>query len=136
MWLIHQNAIFIKDNLIKRKWQGDTRCHFCSGQMTVDHLFFECSLAKFIWSVVAIVVGAPCRPCSFDQFWRWAQVYMSGGKTFLMVGLAAICWAIWRSRNSSCFDGKKSDLLLRSFVFSHHFFFFGQNFSRWRSEER
>ena len=107
MWLIHQNAIFIKDNLIKRKWQGDTRCHFCSGQETVDHLFFECSLAKFIWSVVAMVVGAPCRPCSFDQFWRWAQVYMSGDETFLMVGLAAICWAIWRSRNSSCFDGKK-----------------------------
>lgn len=32
---------------------------------------------------------------------------MPGGENFFMVDLAAICWAIWRSRNSTCFDGKK-----------------------------
>ncbi|OEL14871.1 hypothetical protein BAE44_0024110, partial [Dichanthelium oligosanthes] len=29
-----------------------------------------------------------------------------GGK-FHMVGLAAVCWALWRTRNSICFDYKK-----------------------------
>ena len=107
MWLIHQNAILTKDNLIKRKWQGDSRCLFCPEQETISHLFFECPLAKFVWSIVAMVVGAPCRPCSFDQFWTWVQIYMSGGELFHMVGLAAICWSIWRSRNNVCFEKKK-----------------------------
>lgn len=28
-------------------------------------------------------------------------------KKFHMIGLAAICWAIWRMRNSICFENKK-----------------------------
>ena len=33
-----------------------------------------------------------------------------------MVGLAAICWAIWRTRKMLVSRRRKSDLLLRSFV--------------------
>lgn len=51
-----------------------------------------------------MVVGADCRPCSFGQFWLWMQRYMKGGEKFHMIGLAAICWAIWRSRNNACFE--------------------------------
>jgi hypothetical protein len=32
MWLIQQGAILTKDNLVKIKWQGDTRRHFCPEQ--------------------------------------------------------------------------------------------------------
>lgn len=63
-------------------------------------------MAKFVWSTVALVVGAPCRPNPFDQFWLWVNTYMKGGKKFHMVGLAAICWALWTSRNAMCFEKK------------------------------
>jgi hypothetical protein len=34
--------------------------------------------------------------------------------------LAAICWAIWRTRNAVCFDKKNlSNLLVRLFVLPH-----------------
>lgn len=29
MWLVQQKAILTKENMTKRKWQGDTRCRFC-----------------------------------------------------------------------------------------------------------
>ena len=29
MWLIYNNAILTKDNLVKSKWLGDERCSFC-----------------------------------------------------------------------------------------------------------
>jgi len=63
-------------------------------------------MAKFVWSLVAMVVGSSCRPCSFDQFWEWVQKYMPTGSKFHMVGLAAICWAIWRAHNNICFEKK------------------------------
>lgn len=74
------------------------------------NLLITCSL-NALWlnlfvSLVAFVVGATCRPGSFDQFWVWADRSMPGGNRFHMVGLAGICWAIWRSRNSVCFEKK------------------------------
>jgi hypothetical protein len=33
--------------------------------------------------------------------------YMPKNTNLHMVGLAAICWAIWQSRNSICFEKKK-----------------------------
>lgn len=106
MWLIHQNAILIKDNLLKRKWKSDPKCCFCPENESFNHLFFECSMAKFVWSLVALVVGADCRSPTFAQFWVWVQKYMANGTKFHMVGLSAICWALWRARNNICLRKK------------------------------
>jgi hypothetical protein len=35
---------------------------------TISHLFFEREAAKYIWSTVAMAVGATDRPRSFTQF--------------------------------------------------------------------
>ncbi|KAF8730755.1 hypothetical protein HU200_016618 [Digitaria exilis] len=63
-------------------------------------------MAKFVWSIVAMVVGAPCRPNSFEQYWIWVKTFLKGGEKFFMAGLVAICWALWRARNGICFDKK------------------------------
>ena len=73
---------------------------------SINHLFFDCSMARYVWSLVAYVVGADSRPCSFDQFWVWAKRFLPLGGKFLYVGLAAICWALWRMRNTIHFDKK------------------------------
>jgi hypothetical protein len=69
MWLICANAILTKDNLSRKNWQGDKRCFFCNVFESIEHLFFDCYMARYIWSLVAYIVGADCRPSSFDQFW-------------------------------------------------------------------
>jgi len=68
MWLCQQNAILTKDNLSKKNWHGDQHCCFCQGGESIIHLFFDCPLARYVWSLVAYVVGASCRPNSFEQF--------------------------------------------------------------------
>ena len=30
MWLVHNKSILTRDNMVKRKWQGDPTCIFCS----------------------------------------------------------------------------------------------------------
>jgi hypothetical protein len=49
MWLIDQNAILTKDNMIKKKWVGDPGCYFCGIDETIDHLMFECPIARVVW---------------------------------------------------------------------------------------
>ena len=106
MWLICNNAILTKDILIKRKWVGDERCSFCCEPESISHLLFGCSMAKYVWSMVAWVLGANCRPTSLEQFWVWIRQILPAGKQFYMPGLAAICWGLWIARNSVCFEKK------------------------------
>jgi len=57
-------------------------------------------MANYVWSMVAHVLGA--GP-TFGQFWAWIQNVLKEGKSFHMVGLSAICWVIWLTRNKFSF---------------------------------
>ena len=39
LWLMSNGAILTKDNLVKKKWQGDPSCVFCDQGETISHLF-------------------------------------------------------------------------------------------------
>ena len=107
MALVDQhNAILTKDNLAKKNWSDDMHCLFCNEVETIDHLFFVRVSSKYTWSLVASVLGASHRPISFGQFWQWASVLLPNRKHFHIIGLAAICWALWTTRNDSCFEKK------------------------------
>jgi hypothetical protein len=73
MWLVSQNVILPKDNLVGRKWKGSTTRAFCSENENSQHLFFDCPTAKYIWSLIAYSLGADCRPNYLSQFWLWIQ---------------------------------------------------------------
>jgi hypothetical protein len=63
-------------------------------------------MARYIWSLVAYIVGADCRPSSFDQFWVWVGRYLSYNKKIYFVRLSAICWVVWKTRNAIHFEKK------------------------------
>ena len=118
MWLIENDAILTRDNLARRGWQGDKRCNFCLENESINHLFFDCAMARYVWSLVAYVVGADCRPCSLDQFWVWAKQFLPRGGKFWYEGLAAICWALWRMRNKIHFEQKNCEISYRDHLLS------------------
>jgi hypothetical protein len=49
MWLVEQGAILTKDNMVKRRWQGNHGCLFCGDFESVNHLLFTCPIAKVVW---------------------------------------------------------------------------------------
>lgn len=73
LWLMMNNAILTKDNLLKRKWVGDPSCHFCDNDETISHLFFQCSTAKAVWAIAAKSIGANNVPRSLGQCWIWCE---------------------------------------------------------------
>jgi hypothetical protein len=55
---------------------------------------------------VGNLIGARSRPGSFTQFFWWIPQFIPASRNTQIAGLAAICWAIWKLRNRSCFDHK------------------------------
>lgn len=46
LWLLSHNKLMTKDNLLKRGIEKPPKCMFCSEHESVDHLFFDCVVAK------------------------------------------------------------------------------------------
>jgi hypothetical protein len=106
LWLIWHNAIATKDNMKKRKWVGNYACSFCSSDESINHLFFACPAAKYMWSIVATSIGAPNRPICFTQYFWWIADRLPGRTNLHVICVAALCWVIWKTWNKACFDGK------------------------------
>lgn len=106
LWLIWHNAIATKDNMTKRNWVGDTICRFCSDPETIHHLFFGCGGGKYTWGIVSMTIGAQTRPTNFSQYFWWITQHIPISRNLQIVGMAAICWALWKLRNRACFEQK------------------------------
>jgi hypothetical protein len=61
MWYLKRGVVLAKDNLVRRNWSGNKSCVFCSCPKSIQHLFFHCHFARFLWRVVQITfnIGIP-----------------------------------------------------------------------------
>ena len=57
LWLLSKNKVLARDNLSIRREVEDATCLFCSEQETVCHLFFDCVVAKQLWSYISECFG-------------------------------------------------------------------------------
>jgi hypothetical protein len=53
-WYLRTGVILTKDNLAKQNWHGTKKYVFCHQNETIKHLFFQCRLARSIWSVIQV----------------------------------------------------------------------------------
>jgi hypothetical protein len=102
LWLLSNDKLLTRNNLEKRRKVEDVTCLFCNESESIAHLFFECVVAKQAWLMLAEVIGfnvgldyetmATCWLCNT----KYGVVNMLS---------AALCWGIWKLRNSLCFQG-------------------------------
>jgi hypothetical protein len=90
IWLLCREAILTKDNLVKRNWHGNVKCCFCDSPETIQHLFFDCVLAKFIWRVIHITFGLSIPNNIKHVFGGWVQGMNDKERKLLVVGVGAI----------------------------------------------
>ena len=48
-----KGVLLTKDNLLKRGWKGAS-CSMCGFKETIQHLFFDCHVARFLWNTLFI----------------------------------------------------------------------------------
>jgi hypothetical protein len=63
-------------------------------------------MAAYMWSTISTVLGVFSRPSCFTQYFWWIAKILPVGSNLHIVGIAALCWAIWKTRNNACFEGK------------------------------
>ena len=109
IWFLIKGVILTKDNLKKRKWKGDDRCCFCDNKETIQHLFFNCHVAKFVWRVCQVAFNLEPPKDVIDLFRLWdAQTDQHQHLRYLIcMGSSAILWSIWLFRNEGIFDKKQ-----------------------------
>ena len=49
LWYLYKEVMLTKDKLVRRQWQEDRKCCFYSSDESIQHLFFDCHFAKFVW---------------------------------------------------------------------------------------
>ena len=54
LWYLYKGVTLTKDNLARKNWNGNVKCSFCNLSESIQHLFFNCPLAKFVWRIIAV----------------------------------------------------------------------------------
>jgi hypothetical protein len=90
IWLLYREVILTKDNLVKRNWHETIKCCFCDSNETIQHLFFDCGLVKFIWRVIQITFGLSILNNIKHVFGGWVQSLNEKDRKLLLVGLGAM----------------------------------------------
>ncbi|WVZ88220.1 hypothetical protein U9M48_034764 [Paspalum notatum var. saurae] len=105
MWYIKRGVLLTKDNLTRMNWYGHQSCCFCSYKESIQHLFFGCHLAKFIWRIVFMTFGfiPPCNTAHLFNLWSCQGVENINH----FFGRSSLIWAIWLQRNDCVFDRKQ-----------------------------
>jgi hypothetical protein len=103
LWLLSNNKLMTRDNLEKRNMGKPTQCEFCGEPESITHLFFDCIVAREIWTSVSMFLKVQIGTTyeSIARFWP-ANKNHSAMNTIC----AAVLWGIWKNRNAMIFDGQ------------------------------
>ena len=102
LWLAFHNKILTRDNLNKRREVENLKCLFCNEDETVCHLFFECVVAKQVWSDISdsFEFSIPNDMNELSSFWN-----LNNKKSVTNIACVATIYSIWTMRNDMCFQG-------------------------------
>ena len=74
LWYLKRGVTLTKDNLARRNWHGDKSCCLCHLPKTIQHIFFDCYYAKFLWRSIHILFGIVPPTGIRDLFESWSKL--------------------------------------------------------------
>jgi hypothetical protein len=99
------NEILTKENLLKRVCKKVELCEFGDDRETQEHLFFSCPLEKYIWSAVSVSLNINSNSFGFwGLYHNWFDTSAGRERKAIIIGSIAVIWAVWKTRNKSCFQ--------------------------------
>ena len=86
-WYARRGDILTQDKLVKRNRKGSMKCVFCPDDETIKHLFFECKVARSIWSAIQIVSNLYPPKSVANIFDNWLHGIDNKYRTIIRVGV-------------------------------------------------
>jgi hypothetical protein len=91
------------DNMKKRNMNKPECCILCSKTEYINHLFFDCIIAREIWQIISkfLSVSLGTDYMSIARFW------LSNKKNAVLNSFClATLWCIWKFKNDTIFNGQ------------------------------
>lgn len=88
------------------KWKGDSRCVVCGKLENVDHIFFDCLIAKFVWSCFKEINGWDRIPLSLGDFLGGWPPMSCQDFDLKLFSISIVVWALWTNRNKMLVEHK------------------------------
>jgi hypothetical protein len=110
MWFLCGKVLLTKDNLVKCKWKGCSKCCFYDLNEMVQHLFISCSFVRIIWHMIDFTYNL--RPLSniTNVFRNWLKGISKADKARIRIGVSALRWSIWICQNNIIFNKQKDTI--------------------------
>jgi hypothetical protein len=90
------------------------KCCFCNQDETMQHLFFECPLAKIVLRFFYVTFNIIPPNNMTNLFGNWLHGVNKQDKAQIRVGTCALLWAIWNPRiNDIIFNRSKQSSFFR-----------------------
>ena len=70
LWQLARKRLPSNDNIARRKGPSTGRCGLCGDPEDTNRIFFDCSLAKFLWSAVRELLHCSWNPSCFADLFR------------------------------------------------------------------
>ena len=124
LWQIDNNRLSTALSLRQRGWKGSSLCCLCGNTEDSNHIFFGCSLARFLWCGIRDALGWSDFPFSWEDWrGRWIHGRCNMPIKFNMLLFVGITWALWNTRNKMAIEHITSRSPLQVF---HHGIIFVQ----------
>ena len=114
MWYLKRGVILTKDNLARWNWNGNKQCCFCFSDETIQHLFIDCHVAKFLWRTIQFAFDLNPPHSITHLFGNWIRGVGTKLKRQLLVAASALYCAIWLSRSDVVFDKSPTKTYLQA----------------------
>jgi hypothetical protein len=91
MWFLRGKVLLTKDNLIKRKWKGCSKCCFCDSVEMVQYLFISCHFVRITWRMIYFIYNIPPPYNITNMFGNWLNGVPKDVKARIRIGVSALC---------------------------------------------
>jgi hypothetical protein len=120
-WQLALGRLPSSDLIASRHGPASGRCALCNRLENFNHIFFSCSPARFMWSVVRQLLGCSWSPTSFAHFYVILTCFTGRPRRLLWMLFMAQSWALWLIRNKLTIESKLirqlADIIFKTIIF-------------------
>jgi hypothetical protein len=77
-----------------RGWEGSDNLLFCSDNESIDHLFIQCPMAQYAWSVVQCAFDIKTNLTSVSDIIDWVFKFPTSMRKLVSVVVTTAIWAL------------------------------------------
>ncbi|XP_073355625.1 uncharacterized protein [Aegilops tauschii subsp. strangulata] len=85
--------------VLKRNGPGDGRCPLCGPEEDLNHIFFTCLSAQFLWSCFREIVGGSRDHNNFPALFAELQASAPSIRHIRWLIIGVLTWTLWTVRN-------------------------------------